>query len=307
MTTLKLSEIRIDGGTQTRSHLDEDVVTEYSEALNNGAVFPPVVVFNDGSDYWMGDGFHRFHGHVKSERAEIDVDIRPGTRRAAILFAVGANQSHGLRRSNDDKRNAVMVLLDDPEWAAWSDRDIAKACGVSHTFVAATRRPGASERQKGNRLASAVKQSKQVESDSTRPTVATPIPRPEVSVAKVIQKATAESDAAMIKEAMFDFDPLVELEAANKQNAELNAQLAAIEADDPRAEVLKWKRAHEVSERRLSEVMESAHHAQKHTKFLSGQLMRCGRAVGQEDTDKIAPTVEAFVRSHSKAGAKVIL
>jgi hypothetical protein len=46
--------------------------------------------------------------------AKISADVREGSRRDAILYAVGANASHGLKRTNRDKRNAVRVLLKDP-------------------------------------------------------------------------------------------------------------------------------------------------------------------------------------------------
>ena len=48
---------------------------------------------------------------------------------------VGANSSHGVRRTNADKRAAVLLLLNDVEWAAWSDNEIAKRVGVSQPFV----------------------------------------------------------------------------------------------------------------------------------------------------------------------------
>lgn len=38
-----------------------------------------------------------------------------------------------------DKRKAVLVLLNDAEWSAWSDRAIAKQCHVSDKTVAAHR------------------------------------------------------------------------------------------------------------------------------------------------------------------------
>ena len=52
-----------------------------------------------------------------------------------MLFSVGANATHGLRRTNDDKRRAVLTLLSDAEWSQWSDREIAKRCGVSPDTV----------------------------------------------------------------------------------------------------------------------------------------------------------------------------
>nr|WP_244557034.1 hypothetical protein [Fulvimarina manganoxydans] len=66
-------------------------------------------------------------------------DIRQGTRRDAILHSVGANATHGMRRTNADKRRAVTRLLEDAEWAAWSDREIARRCGVSQPFVGSMR------------------------------------------------------------------------------------------------------------------------------------------------------------------------
>lgn len=132
---IDIPTIRIDGGTQSRASLYQNVVDDYASAMGDGTSFPPVVVFYDGTDHWLADGFHRYHAHVKLGLAEIDADVRQGTRRDAILYSVGANESHGLRRTNEDKRRAVLTLLNDAEWAKWSDREIAKVCAVSHVFV----------------------------------------------------------------------------------------------------------------------------------------------------------------------------
>jgi hypothetical protein len=59
--------------------------------------------------------------------------------RHAILFSVGANDSHGLRRTNADKRRGVELLLRDEEWSKKSDRWIAEQCGVGHQLVATVR------------------------------------------------------------------------------------------------------------------------------------------------------------------------
>jgi hypothetical protein len=65
--------------------------------------------------------------------------VRAGGRREAILHSVGANAEHGWRRTNEDKSRAIQTLLNDPEWAQWSDREIARRCGVHHDTVAAKR------------------------------------------------------------------------------------------------------------------------------------------------------------------------
>jgi hypothetical protein len=135
MLKLKLDSIRIDGGTQSRAELDDDAVTDYAAIIRDGTDFPPVIVFNDGKHNWLADGFHRWHAYRSAGATEIAADVRKGTKRDAKLFSAGANTDHGLRRTNADKRSAVMVLLSDKEWAKWSDREIAKQCGVSDRFV----------------------------------------------------------------------------------------------------------------------------------------------------------------------------
>lgn len=136
---IEISSLRTDGGTQPRAAIFQNVIDDYADAMQAGATFPPVVVYYDGTEYWLADGFHRHAAHRKIGHAEIAADIRQGTRRDAVLHSVGANASHGLRRTNEDKRRAVTTLLQDAEWAGWSNMEIARRCGVSHTFVQNTR------------------------------------------------------------------------------------------------------------------------------------------------------------------------
>lgn len=140
MKTLNIKIIRIDGGTQSRERIDEAVVAEYAAAIADGAQFPPVKVFFDGTDTYLADGFHRYFAHLKANKASIAAEIVNGTLRDAILYSCGANSMHGLRRTNEDKRKAVMLMLEDFEWSEWSDREIARQCGVSHVFVAGLRK-----------------------------------------------------------------------------------------------------------------------------------------------------------------------
>lgn len=145
-TVLQISSIRRDGGTQPRDHISMEIAKDYSEAILDGAAMPPVTVFYDGSNYWLADGFHRVEAHLilagaELIKPEIAADVHQGTQRDAVLFSVGANASHGYRRSNMDKRRAVLVLLNDPEWRDWSDRAIARRCNVGRDLVATLRPP----------------------------------------------------------------------------------------------------------------------------------------------------------------------
>lgn len=137
---LDLDLIRIDGGTQSREKIDESVVAEYAEAMKAGVQFPPVIVFFDGVDRWLADGFHRYHGARLAGLTKIYEDITPGTRRDAVLYSLKANATHGLKRTHADKRKAVETLLKDAEWSAWSDRKIAEVCGVGNQLVGEVRR-----------------------------------------------------------------------------------------------------------------------------------------------------------------------
>ena len=140
-TRLAIALIRRDGGTQIRAQISMEVAKEYAEAMGLGAAFPPIEVRYDGTDYWVTDGFHRLMGADLSGAVAVDAIVRPGTRRDAILDAVGANAAHGYRRTNADKRQAVMTLLDDPEWSAKSDREIARLCHVGADMVGRLRPP----------------------------------------------------------------------------------------------------------------------------------------------------------------------
>lgn len=140
---LPVDKLRTDGGTQPRAGIDTGVVDDYAEQITgvNEWPFPPVVAYYDGDSYWLADGFHRVAAaRIFREREQLDgftipVEVHQGERRDAILYSVGANAQHGLRRSNEDKRRAVLRLLNDEEWQKWSDREIARRCHVSMSFV----------------------------------------------------------------------------------------------------------------------------------------------------------------------------
>jgi hypothetical protein len=131
--SIKLAEIRIDGGTQTRAKISNETVEEYADAVSQGAKFPPVDVFFDGSTNWLADGFHRFHGHRKAGCLDILAIVHTGTLEGALIFALRSNISHGLKRTNDDKRKCVEIAL--TKFADRSDRVVAEMCGVSHDLV----------------------------------------------------------------------------------------------------------------------------------------------------------------------------
>ena len=145
-----LSKIRLDGGTQSRTAISADAVRDYAEAMDAGADFPPGEAVFDGKHYWLWDGFHRYHGETTRKKSNglMLLRIQPGTLDDALWLSVGANKTHGLKRTNADKRRAVeMALKQRPQM---SDRVIAEHCGVDHKTVATLRPPATGELPQSN-------------------------------------------------------------------------------------------------------------------------------------------------------------
>ncbi|MCE5230492.1 hypothetical protein LLG95_12985 [bacterium] len=129
---LYLDDIRIDGDTQVRCKIDDATVADYADAILAGDRFPPIVVFHDGSAYWLADGFNRYHAHRRAQKAAIAAQVKPGTQTDAAWYALGANRVNGTRLTNEDKARAVKRALQ--LRPGTSNREIAEYVGVSdHT------------------------------------------------------------------------------------------------------------------------------------------------------------------------------
>ena len=144
---LSLDKIIIDAGTQSRTEIKELTIAEYATKMQEGIQFPPIIVFHDGANYFLADGFHRYFAAKKCGAPGIKCDVREGTVRDAKLYSFGANDAHGLQRTIADKRKSVISMLTDEEWGNWSDREIAAQCKVSHTFVANIRKEIGAEKE----------------------------------------------------------------------------------------------------------------------------------------------------------------
>jgi uncharacterized ParB-like nuclease family protein len=139
---MNIGALVMDERLQSRTEINEGTVSEYAEAILEGADFPPVLVYFDGISYYLTDGYHRLLAHKRAEKVSILCNVVQGTLRDAVFHSTGVNTAHGMRRTYADKRKAVMTLLDDFEWSDWSNAEIARQCGVSPTFVANLRDSG---------------------------------------------------------------------------------------------------------------------------------------------------------------------
>jgi hypothetical protein len=132
-TSIPIDLITIDHETQSRADTNRDTVAEYAEAWRSENEFPPVDLFSDGTGYHVGDGVHRILSAKEAGRSSVPACVHQGGKHEASIFACGANKSHGLKRTNADKRKCVerMLRLE----AEWADNRIAAHVGVSQEHV----------------------------------------------------------------------------------------------------------------------------------------------------------------------------
>jgi hypothetical protein len=214
---LDLKSIRTDGGTQIRRKLDAARSADYAQDMLNGDEFPPMLVVFDGSDFWLSCGFHRYHALLKNKKEEAEVLIRKGTVRDAILWAMMDNLKHGLRLTNEEKRDLVTRNLDDENWGLDSDRIIAKRCGVSHMTVG---------RMRLERIKAKVAAEKNQPAAKEEPAVQAPKePTPEAP------KETVDPRVQKLEEKIIELEENVV--ALVDENSSLTDQLVKQEAMDP--------------------------------------------------------------------------
>lgn len=139
MVELALSVIRTDGGTQFREAVNEDVAAEYAEAYKAGDRLPAPVVFEDGEGHrWLGDGFTRLRAAGLAGLDRLEFELRKGSLEDAILYAAGANERHGQRRTKADRQRAIRAAIELKPNA--SNEEIGKICNVSRETVRLLRR-----------------------------------------------------------------------------------------------------------------------------------------------------------------------
>lgn len=132
-----LDEIVLDERCQPRAVLNAEAVQEYAELYAEGETkLPPLAVADVDGDLVLIDGFHRLAGARQADHQFVRVEVleRCDIGRA-VWLAAAANQGHGVRRTNADKRQAVLIALKSDIGEEQSSRDVAAHVGVSKSFV----------------------------------------------------------------------------------------------------------------------------------------------------------------------------
>jgi hypothetical protein len=245
---LKLSDIRIDGGTQARVALNQDVVKEYAEHMRDGVEFPAITVFHDGAAYWLADGFHRYFAHKSNGALDVQADVKTGTLDDATLYAFGANGKRGLSQTPEDYRKIIYAMLRHPVWSKWSNAEIARHVGVSKMTVGrvkATMDLPAEETKKKYKDKDGVEREmdtsnigKKSEPKTTKPDVTTADPTAELKdqineLVDVVNSLSEENTLLRDKIAIGQWDASeIEKIDAEETIANLREQLRVLEIDN---------------------------------------------------------------------------
>jgi transposase len=132
---INIHQIRRDGGTQPRGLLDEDHINDLLVSLKSGAKLEEILVYYDGENYWLTDGYHRLAATIRYGKDKIRANIRQGTLEEAQWHSFSVNQHNVLKRSNADKQRAIIGALKHCYGYSKSNTDIARHCGVDEKTV----------------------------------------------------------------------------------------------------------------------------------------------------------------------------
>ena len=139
---MKIKIADLDLSLQTRAGTDADTIKTYAEAMADGAQFPDVTVFTDGTKYWLADGFHRVMAAKVNGKAAISADVRKGTEDDAVVFGGTANNKQGKRPTRADVQHFLEMVWERREaifGGTPTGGNLAEKCGVSRrtgeTFV----------------------------------------------------------------------------------------------------------------------------------------------------------------------------
>lgn len=141
---VSVKDLVLDKNIQMRATLNRIAIADYADEMAIGTKFPPIEVYwMPGQPKYVADGFHRVMAVRKLHKDHpqdakwktIRAKVRTGSKRDAMLFAAGANRSHGVRRTADDKRKTVLTFLGDKTWREWNNAEIARHAGVSEAMI----------------------------------------------------------------------------------------------------------------------------------------------------------------------------
>lgn len=105
---LRLGLIRLD--FQPPECLDLETVMSYTDRMNRRNKIEPVLVYYEGAEYWLNNGFHRFQAALNAGRKTITAKVVPGS-----LADMEAEWQRYLRALKSELRQGL-PRLDQADW-----------------------------------------------------------------------------------------------------------------------------------------------------------------------------------------------
>jgi predicted transcriptional regulator len=105
--------------------------TQYADALEGGAEFPPIELDVDGNV--LLDGYHRWKAHEDVGRKEIQAKLIKLNGMPRRLYAARCNGRHGDRLTASEKKAIAREMIEDR--LCMIQEDVATALGVSRQCV----------------------------------------------------------------------------------------------------------------------------------------------------------------------------
>ena len=250
------------------------------------------IVLHDGM---ILDGGNRYRACVEAGVEPAYVNFDGGN---LVAFVLSAN----LHRRHMSSPQQAAIVASAQNWTESQGVGRPRKCAPESTFLNTAEKRAA---QSGASVATQRRADAVAKAD---PALAERVAHGEISLPKAVEQVApqlaskpAKKQAEPAANADYDGPDLSELvDELQAENTRLLADIKAMEADDLKAEAVKWRRSYDHAVRQQSEAMDKAKKSQDREKWTMRQLARCGKAIGEEDPSKIAAAVEAFIRSNKK-------
>ena len=138
--TIFLEDVDVEHSPMVRAELRPEVIEEYAGIYKKDKKkLPQIDVFWEAGSkkYLIGDGMHRLYAMRSLSLKATQANVHSGVFEDALKFALMANEKHGIRRSQADKRKAVEEAI--KQWPKISNAQIATLAMVDDHTVKAVR------------------------------------------------------------------------------------------------------------------------------------------------------------------------
>jgi hypothetical protein len=137
LVCMPLTDIRVDADMQARAEMDWPHVNQLARYIKDGVqMADPLLVYFDGTYYWLVDGFHRYSAMMQVDGIpDPTCKIVEGTKQEAEVEAMGQNGSHGKPLTRAERNQNAIDVLGHPLCADWTSEQIGLHVGLSESTV----------------------------------------------------------------------------------------------------------------------------------------------------------------------------